>query len=93
MHPADRAVIAGDCVIAIEAFFKEGFAFPNPVEAAAGGAAPTPSTGDALTQSREPNKFTRNVAIAYLVDLKATFAETFSGFNLTRFDGQATAVE
>ncbi len=38
-------------------------------------------------------KLGEQVAIAYLADLKTTYAETFAGFSLTRFDGQTITVK
>lgn len=116
-YPAGHATIAGACTTVLKAFFKEGAAFPDPMQPDDAGAALAPWTGAPLTIGGELDKLASNislgrdiagvhywsdgvegmrlgeqVAIAYLRDLRSTYAEAFGGFSLTRFDGSRITV-
>lgn len=61
--PAGHAVSAGSCVTMLKAWFREDFAWPNPVQPSADGLSLEPYTGPPLTLGGELNKLAHNLSI------------------------------
>ncbi len=62
-YPAGHGTIAGACVTALKAFFKESFVIPQPVQASTDGLSLLPYTGPDLTVGGELDKLAANIAL------------------------------
>jgi membrane-associated phospholipid phosphatase len=61
-YPSGHATVAGACTTMLKAFFREGYAIPNPVVPSADGLRLEPWTGVALTIGGELDKLAYNIA-------------------------------
>jgi hypothetical protein len=62
-YPAGHGTLAGACVTALKAFFKESFVIPQPVQASMDGLSLLPYTGPDLTVGGELDKLAANIAL------------------------------
>ena len=90
-YPAGHATVAGACVTALKAFFKESSVLPDPM--AANIALGRDAAGvHWRSDSREGLTLGEAVAIGILTDLRTMYHEEFHGFSLTKFDGSTITI-
>jgi hypothetical protein len=62
-YPAGHGTLAGACVTALKAFFKESFVIPQPVQASTDGLSLLPYKGSDLPVGGELDKLAANIAL------------------------------